>query len=223
MLGKGSIEDAKALQASFSRAKSPRRRGRTLRDDSRPYRPLQPTPPPRQYGQYGQYGQNATTTDQYRFASRDTYSVTPTQRSFPQERPLVPSPVYPSAPPAATQQYSYGHVARDEREGHESKRLRTGPAARDDDVVMSGTSSVRRGLAASRWNLDGAPQGTDSPKPERTYHRHTTYPAVPPPPPPALGRRDQSFERRGTAPPGGRIVQSGLSQGPGLDASRWAS
>ncbi|KAI0386272.1 hypothetical protein F5Y04DRAFT_289966 [Hypomontagnella monticulosa] len=239
MYGRGNLEDAKALRDSFARAKSSGRGGRAnsrfsqvSHENIRSYPPQQPTPRPTQYSQYGgQHGQNTTATDQSHYARRspfrDTPPVVPAQPPPPQQQAPVrsPSPPYELPQPIISQQASYGS-ATTERQGHEAKRPRTGPAPRDNDIVMGGTTSVRPGLAASRWNTDGDSQGTESPWPEHSYFS-TTRRAAPKPkpvyPPPVPKGQDQMLERRGPAPPSGRIVQSGLSQGPGLDDSRWAS
>ncbi|KAI0845171.1 hypothetical protein F5Y00DRAFT_179326 [Daldinia vernicosa] len=81
-------------------------------------------------------------------------------------------------------------------------------AHQDDDVAMGGVetrSNVRVGLKASRWNPDN---------PDHYPEKHFPEPMHVDPP---------TQERRGPSVPTGKTVVSGISKGPGLADSRWAS
>ncbi|KAI0840466.1 hypothetical protein F5Y06DRAFT_241111 [Hypoxylon sp. FL0890] len=73
------------------------------------------------------------------------------------------------------------------------------------DVAMGGTRRASlQGLNASRWNSQNS-------------QSHSHYEGEP------MSVDAPQSERRGPAPPSGRVVSSGISRGPGLADSRWAS
>ncbi|OTA94561.1 hypothetical protein M434DRAFT_29846 [Hypoxylon sp. CO27-5] len=74
-----------------------------------------------------------------------------------------------------------------------------------EDVSMGGMRKPGvKGLEASRWNLEDAQSSSHYGGEQRSVD--TSMP-----------------ERRGPAPSSGRLVSSGISKGPGLADSRWAS
>ncbi|KAI0114947.1 hypothetical protein F4814DRAFT_417616 [Daldinia grandis] len=83
----------------------------------------------------------------------------------------------------------------------------------DDDVAMGGVearSNAKVGLKASRWNPDNPDH-----YPERHHPEHFRGEPMRVDPP--------AKERRGPSVPTGQTVVSGISKGPGLADSRWAS
>lgn len=86
-------------------------------------------------------------------------------------------------------------------------------ARQDDDVAMGGVetrSNVKGGLKASRWNPDNPNH-----YPEKDFPEHFWGEPMRVDPP--------TQERRGPSVPTGQTVISGISKGPGLADSRWAS
>ncbi|KAI0131694.1 hypothetical protein F4776DRAFT_627409 [Hypoxylon sp. NC0597] len=77
--------------------------------------------------------------------------------------------------------------------------------SRQEDVTMGGIKkSDSKGLDASRWNLEDTQFTSLYGGEQRSVEGPLT-------------------ERRGPAPSSGRLVSSGISKGPGLADSRWAS
>ncbi|KAI1661575.1 hypothetical protein F4813DRAFT_398188 [Daldinia decipiens] len=86
-------------------------------------------------------------------------------------------------------------------------------ARQDDDVAMGGvetSSKVKVGLKASRWNPDNPNR-----YPEKHFPEHFWGEPMRVDPP--------TQEKRGPSVPTGQTVISGISKGPGLADSRWAS
>ncbi|OTB20315.1 hypothetical protein K445DRAFT_17593 [Daldinia sp. EC12] len=83
----------------------------------------------------------------------------------------------------------------------------------DDDVTMGGVetgNNVKGGLKASRWNFNNPDHYPEKPSSGQSWGD--------------IMRVNQPVqERRGPSTPTGQIVTSGISKGPGLADSRWAS